>query len=575
MRRLSIIALSLAAATSLWAGQITREQALLLARQFLIQRGSTLGELTPAETAQSKARSRGQVAEERYYVFNNGQNQGYVIVSGDDVTAQILGYSDTGHFDMAQMPANMSAWLEGYAAEIAFAQSKGTTASSPRQATRIAVEPLVKSHWDQTSPYNNSISFKVLLQEVEPYTGCVATAMAQIMNYYRYPDATISEIPSYDVTYSGVKHTFEAVAKGSTIDWANMLDRYDGSETTDQQQAVADLMMYAGRSVKMAYSNRDGSSAKAYDVRDALKNYFGYSRGVAYKNRSWYESAEWEDLIYNEIANKRPVLYAGQTEKEEGHAFVVDGCDTNGYFHVNWGWGKLTNNPDGYFLLTALTPEVQGAGGSSGGYNYGQEAIIGITYGDDFTETVRATAVNATVNGGNSQVDLKRDNYGRVSFAMMFYYTNRLANDYDLDLGIAVCNGAGEVMENDHLVTLTGFHNQYTSGRGYSTYYFGSGVANGNYKFVPISRQNGSTEWLTCEDADKYTIYAQVTDDTISLRIGEPFEDPTATGIESVDTSEEGILGRYDLNGLRVSEDYRGVVVVKMKNGKNQIIVKH
>ena len=229
------------------------------------------------------------------------------------------------------------------------------------------------------------------------------------MYYHRFNSvtATTATIPAYDCkknwTSSGetLGHIHvDAIPAGSFIDWDNMLDSYDGSTTTIQQQAVANLMKYCGAAVQMDYADawNGGSGAYSSDVPEALKNYFNYSEATVLKKRSSYTSNnEWDDLIYSELASSRPVYYSG-SNNSGGHAFVCDGYDGNGYYHINWGWSGTSN---GNFLLSALDPHEQGTGGSSAGYNNNQAALIyaepkggtppivsGITFADSNVESL-------------------------------------------------------------------------------------------------------------------------------------------------------------------------------------------
>ena len=213
-------------------------------------------------------------------------------------------------------------------------------------------------------------------------TGCVATAMAQILYYHRAKSVTETqaEIPAYqawaDKPYNGQYLQVEAVPANSPIDWDNMLDTYSGSATAKQKKAVADLMWYCGASVQMGYTN-SSSGANSWRVGEALPKYFGYGESVKYHwfENEGYTEIQWDAMIYNEVANSRPVYLSG-ANGSGGHAFVCDGYDGNLCYHINWGWGG--GGPDGYYLLSSLNPGSQGIGGSDGGYSQQRECVIGI-----------------------------------------------------------------------------------------------------------------------------------------------------------------------------------------------------
>ena len=384
------------------ANPISRQQALQNAQAFLSAKGKNI-----PQSSLRHAPSKSATAES-YYVFNVGENAGYVIAAGDDCAPAILGYADAGSVDPDDMPSNMKAWLEEYASQIKYMQESGQSSAgeSALTATHPAISPLLTTTWDQGNPYNlNCPDFFTYGKSV---TGCVATAMAQVMYFHRAKSvtATTATIPAYTCRHKWIsgsdtlRITVDAIPAGSPIDWNNMLNSYSSSATTAQQQAVANLMKYCGASVQMDYANgaNGGSGAYSSDVPKALKNYFNYSDQTVLKYRNNYSSADdWDNLIYEELSNSRPVLYSG-SNSSGGHAFVCDGYDGKGYYHINWGWSGTS---DGYFLLSALDPDAQGTGGSSAGYNNNQTAVVyaepksstppvvtGITFADSNVKTL-------------------------------------------------------------------------------------------------------------------------------------------------------------------------------------------
>ena len=296
-------------------------------------------------------------SQEAYYVFNIDSVNGYVIVSGDDRMPDVLGYSYHGTYNPKEIPDNMRAWLQGYAEEYQYLQShsdaKGASLTS---VTGDAVLPLLDCKWNQRFPYN-SLCPKINGQNT--LTGCVATAMAQVMYYHQWPKQTTKTIPAYTTKSAGISMPQIEV---TTIDWDNMVPSYGNKGGTSvQNQAVAKLMLLCGSAVQMNYG-LDGSSA--YCNPNVLTEYFGYNKlSVSEVIRGSYKSDIWNQMIYDEVKDGRPVLYSGQG-REGGHQFVIDGYDMDDYFHVNWGWGGYEDN---YFLLSSLN-----------GYNSDQRAIIGL-----------------------------------------------------------------------------------------------------------------------------------------------------------------------------------------------------
>ena len=303
-----------------------------------------------------------------FYVFNIGYNDGYVIASGDDVAPAILGYSDTGSVDVDNIPDNMLWWLEEYGRQIQFMRDHGQPSlrESRNTTERPAVPPLLTTRWLQTYPYNLSCPYKSNGQQC--VTGCVATAMAQVLNYHRFKSVcqTTHEMPAY-VSKHGI--SVDAVPAGSFIDWDNMVDDYENMVTTDEQKtAVANLMRYCGSSVQMDYSN-GSSGARSSNVALAMIAYFNYGSRAKYfeRNHCGMSDEEWEEFIYTELSHSRPVFYCGYTAGYAGHAFVCDGYDGQGFFHMNWGWG----GSGGYYLLTA----IDSAGTSLMHYSYSQNVV--------------------------------------------------------------------------------------------------------------------------------------------------------------------------------------------------------
>lgn len=330
------------------------------------------------------------------YVFSDQKAGGYLAVSGDDMAPAVLGYADSGNFDADNMSPAMKWWLESYARQIEAAKTAGVRPSFRKAAVRNAIEPLVQTLWDQSAPFNN---FCPRVNGSASVTGCAATAMAQIMNYHEWPVKGRQSITYLnEASNRNVSVNFSSI----TFDWANMLDDYsDVTPNTAQKNAVATLMYAAGASVKMQYTP-DVSSASAFEVPAALIKYFNYDNGVRYLPREYYEISDWEDVVYGQLAENMPVLYTGQSD-EGGHAFVCDGYSSDGYFHINWGWSGLS---DGYFLLTALDPYVQGIGGSDSGFNYEQAIIAGINRPQEGSEIYWQMLVDGNFSIQNNRISL-------------------------------------------------------------------------------------------------------------------------------------------------------------------------
>lgn len=309
------------------------------------------------------------------YVFNRPMS-GYMLLSADDVAYPVLGYSDSGlPVDPGSMPDAMKWWLEEYARQIEYAKANGVmSAVSTRKnvpAGRKAIEPMLKTHWDQGEPYN---LYCPVVSGALSYTGCVATSLAQIMYYFKYPAVGTGSISYNDDDGCGKRLTWQF--SDHPFEWDKMKEDYiEGQYTQEEAQAVAILMKSAGAAVKMSYA-ADASGALSLLTPNGLVKYLGYDPNLSYVIRSTVSATEWDNMVYENILNVGPVLYGGGSMLGGGHSFVLDGYDGNGYYHFNWGWSEMS---DGYYSLDALNPSALGTGGGTGGgYNFTQDGVFGI-----------------------------------------------------------------------------------------------------------------------------------------------------------------------------------------------------
>ena len=457
-------------AAATMAAPVTMQQALQKARQQIRGKQLTLVE-TPTLTAH--APSAGKPSP--YYIFNAEGNGGYVIISGDDLTEPVLGYSEEGNIIPDRMPENMKAWLEDYAQQIEAVASHH--AQPARVPTHASVQPLLTCKWDQTPPYNRACPTSGGEHCV---TGCVATAMAQVMYYHKWPQDYTQTIPEY--TTNGVTRSALDPVK---FNWSAMRDTYTSNDTDAGATAVATLMHYCGRSVKMGY-DLYGSEAQTQDVAPALINYFDYDKGLHTISRGMYTMAEWDAAIYEELAAQRPVVYSGASSSV-GHAFVCDGYDGKGNYHINWGWGGAFN---GYFKLSILNSDGSGVGGSStnDGYTFRQYAVIGVqkSTGQSTAPGIWMESSYVTANGTSITFDAQ----------------NNSAESADFELGLAIVTDNG-------LQVLISFGDGYKLDPGW---YYSSltvdatwlDLSNGTYKVVPVSRVSGTSEWRSTLPNYKY-----------------------------------------------------------------------
>lgn len=364
------ILLLMAAATAAGAGArtLTPEEALTRAMKTenagavpMRVKTLTTKQAVPVLTVRSQA-----AEEPAVYVFGAGDG-GYLVVSADDVAPAVLGYGDDGaQLSADNMPPAMRYWLDSYAAQIAYARSNGAGEYVKGKAPeRAAIAPMVTTRWNQDAPYNDDCPE---VGGVRCVTGCVATALAQVLNYHKYPTKGTGT-----KSYSWNGQTLSFDYGSTTFEWGEMSNTYGSESTAAQKKTVATLMYACGVGVKMQYTTQE-SGATTVDVPGFLVDNMGYSKSTRYVPRDYYGLSEWEDVVYNNLKEYGATQYSGQSN-EGGHSFVCDGYDKDGYFHINWGWGGMS---DGYFLLTALDPETQGIGGSNSGFNFSQDIIAGM-----------------------------------------------------------------------------------------------------------------------------------------------------------------------------------------------------
>lgn len=484
----SILLLMIAALS--WAGPVDQQQAEENVRAFFTKQSKKGARGIRGISNRQKSLVLEKVSEvaDAYYVFNI-QYGGFVIAAADDQVPAVLGYTDNGSFDSDDIPDNMRGYLEGMAAEIqAIRQGLGTGVTS-NSSDRQAIAPMVTTKWNQGNSSGNAynyqcpqVSYTGQTKLYYSLTGCVATAMAQVMKYHEWPKEKCEEIPSYESKqkYGNINAAGTLPAlPGIIFDWANMKDSYSNESETDASAiAVAQLMRYCGQSVEMKYSPA-ASSAPTANIALALKDYFGYDDGVRTENRTSYTFEEWNEMIYHELLEKRPVVLSGSSSGG-AHAFVCDGYDTDNYFHINWGWG---GSKDGYFLLSVLNPyDNSGAGASTtrDGYSYQNYAVVGIQApdGNTYSSEIKMTAVN----------------FSCKSTTVSCSIWNRTGETHNFNYGYAIGNEDGSFT----ILTEKTDNNLKTS-YGHSSFEYNLADANlsdGTYYIYVVSKEASSEQWL-------------------------------------------------------------------------------
>ena len=638
MRRLFVI-LSLFVAIVAMAGPVDKKQAMQEAAAFLKNHPLTVdnkadGQAQTAESVRltdvSATLPMGEKAP--FYIINIGYQQGFVIVSGDDRTNPILGYSDEGAFDANRMPANMRYWLDCYAQQLnVLAEIDDMQAArvlrAPRHdrvGTHNSIAPLITTKWDQATPYWNELpdfvtDFSVdpetgdtIVATEKPYSGCVATSMSQIMYFYKQPQSIDQEIPSYTFTVAGEQMgeyatvTMEAQPP-TTFDWEHMRETYTGAEPEVYTSAVAHLMLYVGCSVKMQYG-LSASGAYTDDIPKGFKQ-FGYGSKIAFRND--YDQESWNDLVYDELAAGRPMIYNGTAGSGGGHSFICDGFEYGEYFHINWGWGGMGN---GFFQLSILNPSTSGIGGSSSseGYNMKQNIIYNIIPGtatpegeEEDPEEVEPILTVTNISGPTAwdrdrQSDpfkIYKSKIVKVSFSDHSGTGKKFKEalalyDPEADTYTILPNSESNIymaVTTSALGQTTKFAEGVESNAS-NVIKFGAG-STGTYRIVPMYQVEGSSEWKPMKESDRFYLELEMTNysavATKHPNIDLTVTDWSCTGGMEVGTkvqvnatiknnSEDRFFGDLylDFGGQQIDEysQYTTVVQAEVQAGQEKVV---
>lgn len=503
MRIFTTLLLMAAGCSMAFADAISEEQALANAGKFLQENSS---QSSVRRIAGKKMILKKAMQSRGFYAFNINGDEGYIITSGSDLTQPVLGYSDQGSLDPENMPEPLKYWLETLdnaieGIEAGIPQEKALKANTvPRVADKKAIEPLVKSKWNQGSPYNlltpSYIDKNSGKYNEHSATGCVATATTQIMYYWKWPQDACATIPSYTYNWSGNNKTTDELPP-VVFNWDAMTDTYDSKSSQESKMAVAQLMLYAGHGMKSGYAGATG--ATSVNALNALKNYFGYNKDAYNCYHLNYTFQEWEDLFYNELAAGRPILMgADNYERTGGHEFVCDGYDGNGLYHINWGWGGYQ---DGYFVLTVMAPDSQGIGGSTdaNGYSMGQNVCINVRppYTTPDEEIVRAS-ISALSSGQNK---IRKNSDGEFSLNLTYSLRTILMHPYDVEHAFRLVSAGNTVVADELALETRSLNpaNRYNCGATVKM----TGIADGTYALRGISRKAGSDEWIYDDNSDR------------------------------------------------------------------------
>ena len=457
MKRLPIVlALMLAMSLPMTAERVTPEIARKVASTFLNNNGAKSAQLTDLSK---------EAGFPNLYIFTTESS--FVVMAADDCAQPILGYSFENTFVADDMPDNMRWWLQQYSDEIQWGIENGIRSDKStadewkklqegkgsKDTPAVIVGPLIATRWGQDAPYNNLCPYNESAGK-RAVTGCVATAMAQVMKYWNYPEQGVGSntyTPEDHPEYGEQSANFGE----TTYDWANMTNTYGSSSTQAQKDAVATLMYHCGVSVNMDYdysqanTNHNGSGAPTAMVPESLKTYFKYSPSATYKYKDDFTNDQWIALLQHELDECRPVLYAGSYVTSTGgggHAFVCDGYRSDGKFHFNWGWN---GSRDSYFAIGALNPGGGNTGSGQGTYNLNNGAAFWV----EPISSLEAPTVSVTASGsslvlswdavaGADAYDIYRDNVKiETGFTQNSYTDTDIASGSYYEYYVRAVNG--------------------------------------------------------------------------------------------------------------------------------------
>ncbi len=432
--KIYLVALLLVLSLGAMANPVDKERARQIATTFLNNNGARSSELSDVSA---------EAGFGNMYVFTTESS--FVLVAADDRVQPILGYSLNGKFDVEGMPDNMRWWLQGYEEQIQNAIDNHLTANADittawnelknggggggRSTIKIIVSPLLTTPWDQNYPYNYFCPTASGGPGGHTYTGCVATAMAQVMKYWNYPSTGQGEHTYTHPTYGNQTANFGE----TTYYWDNMPNVINSSSNQTYIDAIATLMYHCGIAVDMNYGS-SGSGASSTLVSPALIDYFRYASCASYVSRDTYQDSQWIDFLKSELDEGRPLYYSG-SNTNSGHAFVCDGYRSDNYFHFNWGWSGSDGygNNNGYWLIGALNPGSGGSGSGAGTYNQNNAVIAWVEPISELTSPILSAALedhNVVLSweavAGASAYDIYKDNVKLATVNTLNYTDSNL-----------------------------------------------------------------------------------------------------------------------------------------------------
>lgn len=563
-RRLLLALLCLVGCARMMADPVTVSQAKEKASQFINKR--TAMRVRGSAQAVKPLKMSAVGRDDSYYIFNIGDDDGFVVVSGEDATEEILGYSDTGSINPDSMPCGMRMLLDNYAEQIKYLRENRITReqnkapeSAPKNSYMIN---RTLARFDQDAPFNGQCPISFITERCA--TGCVATAMAELMYYYRWPQQIVNTIPAYQTESNN--YQIEEIPSGTAIDWVNILPEYDENKyniSSEQRNAVANLMKCCGASVRMDYGLLNGSGASSPSVPYALQQYFGYDN-CAFEFAYSYNPGDWLNRLRHEIEENGPVFYRGVSTDGGSHAFLLEGYDGD-YFYVNFGWGGSSND---YFKLNIVEDKFT--------YVNFQGAILNVTPKNNIS------SVNVPLRLWTDYLLTNHiDVYQRSQTTGYFEnlkIKSSLVNWMPLssstfDIGLAFKNKYGNAFNTTGDTDASALEIKYKGGAEYDitdNLSYNYELTNGRYYIYFASRKTGTDEWVLNDNSQHKYAEAWVCGDWLSIKTtAQDGMNFSIVSCEQTDSTQlrVGLQANYELkvkDASSSSDSYDGALLAEI-----------
>lgn len=466
---------------SLYSQEVDSREAMSIAKSYF-------GNVSKVSTPRSLSFGK----KEAFHIFNR-ESGGYVIIAGDERMPDIVGYTDKGNFDAGKLPIQLKKYLEDYSKYVSKIQNntlRTTSTESKLNPIYAVVSPLAKSRWNQDYPYN--IKSPDVDNRKTP-TGCVATAMAQIMYYHKWPSKG-KDSKTYSFDFNNKQYTLSSNFADHTYEWDKMTDTYarnsNQSNPTEADNEVAELLFDCGVAASMQFSP-GFSGAYTTVAAEGMEKYFSYKTN--YYPRSYYTTNEFIKIIKDNLDSGHPLIYEGDGDGG-GHAWLVDGYDSNGFLHCNWGWGGQS---DGYFDMNYMNPSSLGIGGGSGGFAKGQGVTLALPNKDN--SQIEKDKVVCQPNTGNITYTLSGNRIDITATNI----SNLTGTPFRASFKSVVRNKETNTTFSSSIVNI-GFQRQ-------DIYYpsiplaitFPKNLENGTYEITLMYKVDGTQDWLEVRGVNK------------------------------------------------------------------------